>query len=254
MLLTFYRFINNLGVDFTMIVDIQKLSVDYSGIKALDNLSFGIDKGDFLGIIGPNGAGKSTLFRCMLGLHTQYDGTIKVFDQDIRDSRKYLSQVGFVPQKPVVDRNFPATIREVLSMSQNSSDSNKVEHALQKVWMHELADRRIGDLSVGQQQRVFIAKALVNSPKILVLDEPITGIDQYNQDLFFQILGELNTKEKISIIWASHDLDAVERLASKVACLNKTLFFHGISEEFFSDDEMLKKYSETSMQMHMHHH
>ncbi len=247
-------FINNSGVDFTMIVDIQKLSVDYSGIKALDDISFGIAEGDFLGIIGPNGAGKSTLFHCMLGLRTQYDGTIKFFGQDIRDSRKYLSQVGFVPQKPVVDRNFPATIREVLSMSQNSSDPKKVDEALQKVWMHELADRRIGDLSVGQQQRVFIAKALVNSPKILVLDEPITGIDQYNQDLFFQILGELNTKEKISIIWSSHDLDAVERLANKVACLNRTLFFHGVSEEFFSDDEMLKKYSETSMQMHMHHH
>ena len=247
-------FINNSGVDFTMIVDIQKLSVDYSGIKALDDISFGIAEGDFLGIIGPNGAGKSTLFHCMLGLRTQYDGTIKFFGQDIRDSRKYLSQVGFVPQKPVVDRNFPATIREVLSMSQNSSDPKKVDEALQKVWMHELADRRIGDLSVGQQQRVFIAKALVNSPKILVLDEPVTGIDQYNQDLFFQILGELNTKEKISIIWASHDLDAVERVANKVACLNKTLFFHGVSKEFFSDDEMLKKYSETSMQMHMHHH
>jgi len=237
-----------------MIVDIKNLSVDYSGIKALEDISFGIAEGDFLGIIGPNGAGKSTLFRCMLGLHTQYDGVIKFFGKDVRDSRKYLSQVGFVPQKPVVDRNFPATIREVLSMSQNSSDPKKVDEALLKVWMHELADRRIGDLSVGQQQRVFIAKALVISPKILVLDEPVTGIDQYNQDLFFQILGELNTKEKISIIWASHDLDAVERLASKVACLNKTLFFHGISEKFFSDDEMLKKYSETSMQMHMHHH
>jgi len=237
-----------------MIVDIEKLSVDYAGIKALEDVSFGIAEGDFLGIIGPNGAGKSTLFRCMLGLHTQYDGTIKFFDQDIRDSKRYLSQIGFVPQKPVVDRNFPATIREIVSMSQNSNDSKKVEEALQKVWMHELADRRIGDLSVGQQQRVFIAKALVNSPKILVLDEPVTGIDVYNQDLFFQILGELNTREKISIIWSSHDLDAVERLANKVACLNKTLFFHGISEEFFSDDKMLKKYSETSMQMHMHHH
>ena len=254
MLLTFYRFINNRACILLVIVDIQKLSVDYSGIKALDDISFGIAEGDFLGIIGPNGAGKSTLFRCMLGLHIQYDGGIKFFDQDIRDSKKYLSQVGYVPQKPVVDRNFPATIREVLSMSQNSNDPKKVDEALQKVWMHELADRRIGDLSVGQQQRVFIAKALVNSPKILVLDEPVTGIDMYNQDLFFQILSELNTKEKISIIWASHDLDAVERVANKVACLNKTLFFHGVSEKFFSDDEMLKKYSETSMQMHMHHH
>ncbi|MAY24243.1 MAG: zinc ABC transporter ATP-binding protein [Thaumarchaeota archaeon] len=237
-----------------MIVDIENLSVDYSGINALEEISFGIDDGDFLGIIGPNGAGKSTLFRCMLGLHTQYDGTIKFFDQNIKDSKKYLSQIGYVPQKPVVDKNFPATIREIVSMSQKSNDSKKVDEALQKVWMHELADRRVGDLSIGQQQRVFIAKALVNSPKILILDEPVIGLDVYNQDLFFQILSELNSKEKISIIWSSHDLDAVERLANKVACLNKTLFFHGISQEFFSDDEMLKKYSETSMQMHMHHH
>jgi zinc transport system ATP-binding protein len=237
-----------------MIVDIEKLTVDYSGIKALDDISFGIAEGDFLGIIGPNGAGKSTLFRCMLGLHTQYDGTIEFFGKNIRNSKKHLSQIGFVPQRPVFDKNFPATIREIVSMSQNSNEPKKVDEALQKVWMHELADRRIGDLSIGQQQRVFIAKALVNSPKILVLDEPVTGVDVYNQDLFFQILGELNTKEKISIIWSSHDLDAVERLANKVACLNKTLFFHGVSEDFFSDEEMLKKYSETSMQMHMHHH
>jgi len=237
-----------------MIVEIEKLSVEYTGIKALDDISFGIAEGDFLGIIGPNGAGKSTLFRCMLGLHTQYDGTIRFFGQNIKDSKKHLSQIGFVPQKPVIDKNFPATVREIISMSQNSNDSKKVEEVLQKVWMHELADRRIGDLSIGQQQRIFIAKALVNSPRILILDEPIIGLDVYNQDLFFQILSELNTKEKISIIWSSHDLDAVERLANKVACLNKTLFFHGISKEFFSDDEMLKKYSETSMQMHMHHH
>ena len=254
MLLTFFTFINNQVGILYMIVDIEKLSVDYSGINALEDISFGIDDGDFLGIIGPNGAGKSTLFRCMLGLHTQYDGTIKFFGQNIKDSKKYLSQIGYVPQKPVVDKNFPATIREIVSMSQNSNDSKKVEEALQKVWMHELADRRIGDLSIGQQQRVFIAKALVNSPKILILDEPVIGLDVYNQDLFFQILTELNIKEKISIIWSSHDLDAVERLANKVACLNKTLFFHGISHEFFSDDEMLKKYSETSMQMHMHYH
>ena len=254
MLLTFFTFINNQAQILDMIVDIEKLSVDYSGVNALEEISFGIDDGDFLGIIGPNGAGKSTLFRCMLGLHTQYDGIIKFFGHNIKNSKKYLSQIGYVPQKPVVDKNFPATIREIVSMSQNSNDSKKVEEALQKVWMHELADRRIGDLSIGQQQRVFIAKALVNSPKILILDEPVIGLDVYNQDLFFQILSELNTKEKISIIWSSHDLDAVERLANKVACLNKTLFFHGISHEFFSDDEMLKKYSETSMQMHMHYH
>ena len=237
-----------------MIVDISELSVNYDGIDALQKISFGINEGDFLGIIGPNGAGKSTLFHCMLGIHLQYQGVIKFFNKDIRKSEEYLKHIGYVPQKPVVDRNFPATIREVVSMGQTKNDPDKVDEALQKVWMHELADRRIGDLSGGQQQRVFIAKALVNSPKILVLDEPVTGVDIYNKDLFFQILSELNSKEKISIIWSSHDLDAVERLANKVACLNKTLFFHGISQEFFNDEEMMKKYSETSMQMHMHHH
>ena len=216
-----------------MIVDIEKLSVDYAGIKALEDVSFGIAEGDFLGIIGPNGAGKSTLFRCMLGLHTQYDGTIKFFDQDIRDSKRYLSQIGFVPQKPVVDRNFPATIREVVSMSQNSNDSKKVEEALQKVWMHELADRRIGDLSVGQQQRVFIAKALVNSPKILVLDEPVTGIDVYNKDLFFQILGELNTREKISIIWSSHDWTRSNGLPTRSHALTRHFSFMAFPRSFF---------------------
>jgi len=143
-----------------MIVDIKKLSVDYSGIKALDDISFGIAKGDFLGIIGPNGAGKSTLFRCMLGLHTQYDGTIKFFDQDIRDSRKYLSQIGFVPQKPVVDRNFPATIREVLSMSQNSSDPKKVDEACKRFgcmsWLtEELETCQLVSNSVSSLQRLW---------------------------------------------------------------------------------------------------
>ena len=210
-----------------MIVDISELSVNYDGIDALQKISFGINEGDFLGIIGPNGAGKSTLFNCMLGIHLQYEGVIKFFNKDIRKSDEYLKHIGYVPQKPVVDKNFPATIREVVSMGQTNNDPDKVDEALQKVWMHELADRRIGDLSGGQQQRVFIAKALVNSPKILVLDEPVTGVDVHNKDLFFQILSELNSKEKISVIWSSHDLDAVERLANKVACQTKRYFSMG---------------------------
>ena len=169
-----------------MIVDISELSVNYDGIDALQKISFGINEGDFLGIIGPNGAGKSTLFNCMLGIHLQYEGVIKFFNKDIRKSDEYLKHIGYVPQKPVVDKNFPATIREVVSMGQANNDPDKVDEALQKVWMHELADRRIGDLSGGQQQRVFIAKALVNSPKILVLDEPVTGVDVHNKDLFFR--------------------------------------------------------------------
>jgi len=120
--------------------------------------------------------------------------------------------------------------------------------------MHELGNRRIGDLSGGQQQRVFIAKALVNKPKILILDEPVAGVDVQSSEIFYSILRELNEKEKITIIWSSHDMDAVNKLVNKVACLNQTLFFHGSSNEFFENENLVKQYSEASMQQHMHFH
>ncbi|AJW69931.1 MAG: metal ABC transporter ATP-binding protein [Nitrosopumilus sp.] len=237
------------------IVEIENLTVQYPDVKALDDVSFEVNQGDFLGIIGPNGAGKSTLFDSMLGLNTKYKGTIKFFGEDIRKSKNYLKEIGYVPQKPIFEKNFPVTVTDVVRMGlRNESDENKIDKILQQLWIHELRDRRIGDLSGGQQQRVFIAKALISNPKILILDEPVTGIDQQSIDLFFSILRELNSKQKITIIWSSHDLDAVNKLANHVACLNRTLFFHGESEKFFSNDELVKQYSEASMQEHMHHH
>lgn len=237
------------------VVEIENLSVSYPGVKALDNISFSVNENDFLGIIGPNGAGKSTLFSCMLGLLTKYEGKIKFFGQDITKSKDHLQKIGYVPQKPVFEKNFPATVQEVVRMGlRRESSTKRVDQVLQDVWIHELGHRRIGDLSGGQQQRVFIAKALVNNPKLLILDEPVTGIDVSSTDLFYGILRELNQKQNITIIWSSHDMDAVNRLANKVACLNRTLFFHGESNEFFTNEELVKKYSEASMQEHMHHH
>jgi len=237
------------------IVEINNLTVRYPDVKALDDVSFVVNEGDFLGIIGPNGAGKSTLFNSMLNLNTKYDGTIKFFGQDIRKSKQYLKEIGYVPQKPIFEKNFPVTVNDVVQMGlRKESDKDKIDEILQQLWIHELGARRIGELSGGQQQRVFIAKALVNNPKILILDEPVTGIDQQSIELFYSILRELNSKQKITIIWSSHDLDAVNKLANHVACLNRTLFFHGESEKFFSDDELVKQYSEASMQEHMHHH
>ncbi|MDH3312515.1 MAG: metal ABC transporter ATP-binding protein [Nitrosopumilus sp.] len=237
------------------IVEIENLTVQYPDVKALDDVSFEINQGDFLGIIGPNGAGKSTLFDSMLGLNTKYKGTIKFFGEDIRKSKNYLKEIGYVPQKPIFEKNFPVTVTDVVRMGlRNESDENKIDEILQQLWIHELRNRRIGELSGGQQQRVFIAKALIINPRILILDEPVTGIDQQSIDLFYSILRELNSKQKITIIWSSHDLDAVNQLANHVACLNRTLFFHGESEKFFSNDELVKQYSEASMQEHMHHH
>ena len=237
------------------VVEIKNLTVRYDSVKALDDVSFLINQNDFLGIIGPNGAGKSTLFSCMLGLLQNYEGEIKFFGQDIKKSKKYLKEIGYVPQKPIFEKNFPATVKEVVRMGlPRNVPEKRVDEVLQQVWIHELANRRIGELSSGQQQRVFIAKALVSEPKILILDEPVTGIDASSTEIFYSILRDLNQNQNITIIWSSHDLDAVNKLANKVACLNKTLFFHGISEEFFTNEELLKQYSETSMQQHMHHH
>jgi zinc transport system ATP-binding protein len=237
------------------LVEIDHLNVKYPDVKALDDVSFSVNKGDFLGIIGPNGAGKSTLFASMLGLNTKYEGTIKFFGKDIRKSKDYLKEIGYVPQKPIFEKNFPATVNDVVRMGlRKESDVSKIDEILQQLWIHELSNRLIGELSGGQQQRVFIAKALVNNPKLLILDEPVAGIDQQSIDLFYSILRELNSKQKITIIWSSHDLDAVNQLANHVACLNRTLFFHGESDEFFENDELVKKYSEASMQEHMHHH
>ena len=237
------------------LVEIKNLTVRFSDTNVLDDVSFSVNQNDFLGIIGPNGAGKSTLFSCMLGLNKNYKGEISFFNEDIKKSNKYLKQIGYVPQKPVFEKNFPATVEEVVRMGlKRNSDDSLVDEALKQVWIHELGKKRIGELSGGQQQRVFIAKALVGNPTILILDEPVTGVDAQSTEIFYSILRELNNKKHITIIWSSHDLDAVNKLANKVACLNRTLFFHGISEDFFSNKDLVKQYSEASMQEHMHHH
>ena len=271
------------------IVDVSGLSAGYDGAPlAIDNVSLTIQEGDFLGIIGPNGAGKSTLFACMLGLLHGYDGTIRFFGRDIRDSPSYRRSVGYVEQRPAFDRNFPATVREVVGMGAarkargwpwsrggggkgprqtcaclcrwpwsreggDDDDDDKVDRILQDMWIHELADRRIGELSGGQLQRAFIAKALAAEPRVLVLDEPVTGVDAASTDLFYGILKGLN-RSGMTVIWSSHDMDAVGSLATRLACLNRRLFFHGDPRKFFADKDLVRQYSEASMQEHMRGH
>lgn len=237
------------------IIEIKDLTFRYSGIKVVDNLNLTVNKNDFLGIIGTNGSGKTTMFFCMLGLLGNYDGTISFFGQDIKKSKEYLQHIGYVPQKPIFEKNFPATVREVVRMAlPKGSDESMVDSALQDVMMHELDQKRIGELSGGQQQRVFIAKALVNNPKILILDEPVTGVDVHSTEMFYGILRGLHQHHDITILWSSHDLDAVSALSTKVACMNRSLFFHGDADEFFTNEKLVKQYSEASMQEHMHHH
>ncbi|AFU56978.1 ABC uptake transporter, ATP-binding protein [Candidatus Nitrososphaera gargensis Ga9.2] len=242
----------------TVVVEIDKLSYAYSGsLVVLDNISFSINEGVLLGMIDPNGAGKTTLFSCMLGLLGDYTGTIKIFGRDIRkDSKEALKSIGYIPQKKTIDQNFPATVEEIVSLgitTGNKISKDKIGSALDTVGLLAQKDRRVSKLS-GGQQRVLIAKAIVNDPKLLILDEPATGIDLETQNKFYALLKKLNQEKKITIIWASHDLDAVNRIASSVACVNRSMFFHGKIHEFFENADLLKAYSESSMQAHMHMH
>ena len=240
------------------IVEIDRLSYAYSGNLVLDNISFTIEEGDILGIIGPNGAGKTTLFSCMLGLLDDYTGTIKILGENIeKKNNKVFKSIGYIPQKKTIEQNFPATVEEIVSLGVTTTgkiSNEKIALALEMAGLLAQKDRRVGELSGGQQQRVLIAKAMVNNPKLLILDEPVTGIDLEMQNKFYSLLKRLNQENNITIIWASHDLDAVNRFATSVACINRSMFFHGKTIEFFENPDLLKAYSESSMQAHMHLH
>lgn len=238
------------------VVNIDNVSYGFNSALVLENISFTVDKGDFVGIIGPNGAGKTTLFRSMLGLLEDYQGRITFFGEDIRKNRNILRKIGYIPQKNSTDQGFPATVEEIVSLGITSRrpSKNKINHAIETVGLFDQKTKRIGELSGGQQQRVLIAKALANEPELLILDEPVTGIDLKTQNKFYVLLKKLNEENKITIIWASHDLDAVKKLANKIACVNRRIFFHGDATIFFENNELLKAYSESTMQAHMQLH
>ncbi|MDE1815653.1 MAG: metal ABC transporter ATP-binding protein [Thaumarchaeota archaeon] len=261
------------------VLDVENVSASHNGSLAINKISFSVREGDLLGIVGPNGAGKTTLFRAILGLQ-QYQGKIKLFGYEGNQYESLLPMVGYVPQKVNFESNFPATVYDVVEMGllpekklkkgaaliQNcgcswnrifgasSKNSEKIETVLEIVGLDLLRNRRISELSGGEQQRTFIASALVKEPVLLILDEPVTGVDMEVQNKFYSVLRKINKENKITIIWASHDLTAISDHATKVACMNRDLFFHGEKDEFFSNKDLLKTYSESAMQMHMHNH
>jgi zinc transport system ATP-binding protein len=237
------------------VIKLENVTYRYNSDLVLEDISFKADEADLLGIIGPNGAGKTTLFSLILGLLEGYQGKITLFDEDIRNNRKVLKKIGYIPQKNIIDKGFPATVEEIVSLGVfERKTKDKIISAIKTVGLLEQKHKRIGDLSGGQQQRILIAKALVNEPQLLILDEPTTGIDLETQNKFYALLRKLNSENKITIILASHDLDAINKLANKIACINRKMSFHGDAREFFGNEQLLKSYSESSMQAHMHLH
>jgi len=250
---------NNKGEEYEgEIVSISNLNLKNGSDIILDNVSFKIKKGDFLGIIGPNGAGKTTLFKCMLGLNKNFSGTIRIFNKDVKkEYKKIYKKIGYIPQSNNFDPQFPATVKEIIELGtieKKKLNKDTLKEIVEFTGIAEYLDKRIGNLSGGQQQRVMITKALINKPELLILDEPGTAIDINILKLFYKLLIKLNQEKKITIIWSSHDLDAVNLLSNKVACIYKKLLFHGGSKEFFSDENNIKKFTESAMHIHIKSH
>ncbi|MCX6739081.1 MAG: metal ABC transporter ATP-binding protein [Candidatus Parcubacteria bacterium] len=244
------------------IIEVKDISFSYGKDEVLENITFEVHQGDYLGLVGPNGAGKTTLLKIMLGLLTPTTGSVKLFGEDIKEFSCW-HKVGYVPQKATnFDARFPATILDVATMGRygklccriNETDRALVKKALEQVGMWEYKDRLIGDLSGGQQQRVFIARALATQPEVIFLDEPTTGIDQKSQDEFYALLKSLNKEHGLTLVLISHDIERVTEEAMHIACIDKTLVCHSTPEEFLAESQSKHMFGQTVKLITPHHH
>ncbi len=208
------------------IISIENVSFAYNKENVLQDIILSVDEGDFVGIIGCNGSGKSTLMKLLIGQLAPSKGKIKLFNEDLSKSNK-LNKIGYVPQISLSSgATFPATVEEVVMANLYSKigfmkfpkkeHKQKVKEALRIVNMEEYSKRLIGNLSGGQQQRVMIAKALVSDPKIIILDEPTTGIDAKSEEQLYALLNKLNKESNITIIIVSHDFAKIQQYTNKI--------------------------------------
>lgn len=221
-------------------VDIMGVSFDYHSGNALHDITLSIPEGEFLVIVGPNGGGKSTLLKLIAGLIKPQKGKINIGGDTINNARRNML-LGYVPQSYGKNTaGFPASVEEIVSLGllgtgiSHKSQTGKqiVDNMLEMVGMQEFVDRRIGDLSGGQLQRVMVARALAGNPRLLLLDEPTSGIDADASTKIFSLLGSLHRKLGISIIMVSHDISNAVVNATKVACINRGLCYYGSADDF----------------------
>lgn len=240
-----------LKVDHTKnIIEVNNVSFSYNGKEnVLENITLAIHRGDYIGLVGPNGSGKTTLLKIMLKLLRPKHGVVKLFGQASRDFKDW-HKISYVPQKTAnFEANFPATVYEVVLMARSASkklfrrtkteDKQAVKDALKKVGLWEHKDKLISDLSGGQSQRVFIARALTNQPEIIFLDEPTTGVDKKTQDDFYALLKKLNRELQITLVLVSHDIKRLTEEVMHIACVDRTLTCHVSPEEYLSESESL---------------
>lgn len=213
----------------------QNLSLGYEGKEILSGLSFVVNSGDYLCIVGENGSGKSTLMRTVLGLKKPMSG--KIFTGDGLSA----NEIGYLPQQTLVQRDFPASVKEiVISGNQgrcglrpfyNKQEKELAAENMKKMGILDLQNRCYRELSGGQQQRVLLARALCATKKMLLLDEPVAGLDPKVTADMYSLIDGLNKEDKITIIMISHDLDAATKYASHILHIGKDIFF-GTKEEY----------------------
>ena len=219
---------------------VKDVSLGYEGTVVTERLSFSVHTGDYLFIVGENGAGKSTLIKALLGLKSPMKGSI--------ETGKGLkpSEIGYLPQQTLVQKDFPASVKEIvysglLGKSRFRPFYSKELKALadkqmERLGIADLKNKCYRELSGGQQQRVLLARALSATGKMLLLDEPVSGLDPSAKNEMYELIRKLNTEDKITVIMVSHDIDAAEKYASHILHIGHTPLFFGKKEEYFLSD------------------
>lgn len=216
-------------------ISIQHLWAGYDHEPVLEDINLSVRELDFIGLIGPNGSGKTTLFKVLLGLLVPWRGEVRIMGLKPDKGRRY---VGYVPQTVEFDRAFPIRVWDVVMLGRLSKrrllqpytaeDGACVERALREVGALHLRERPLGELSGGQRRRVYIARALATEPQILLLDEPLAGVDPQAGTHLYETLQQLN--EGITLLMISHDIGAIASCVKTIGCLNRRLYYHGERE------------------------
>ena len=223
----------------------QNLSLGYDGRAILQNLNFSVNQGDFLCIIGENGSGKSTLMKTLLGLLSPIDGKVMTGDG------LQPNEIGYLPQQTVVQKDFPASVEEiVLSGCQgrcglrpfyNKAEKQLAEQNMERMNITSLKKRCYRELSGGQQQRVLLARALCATQKLLLLDEPVSGLDPKVTLEMYRLIEQINKNDGITIIMISHDIVSAVKYATHILYVGKEIFF-GTKSEYLNSD-ITKRFS-----------